>query len=129
MMTIQELRRLVGISIGLQTTFSGTVDAYRALSRERQVELTRGMLEYILAHPEQFTSGQVETARVEAPRAQTMGIDDESYSWTLFVDSALETAQGVTWAGGSTLSTAVILGVVAFAIIAAGRLFPSKKIA
>lgn len=92
-MTIAQLRQHVGRQIGLPDSFDGSMSAYGSLTREQQIELTQGMIAYIQSHPASFTPAQVETARVEAPRAATLTPEDESFSFSAFFNE-LETNAG-----------------------------------
>jgi hypothetical protein len=92
-MTIAQLRQFVGAQIGLPDSFDGSMTAYGNLAREQQIELTQGMIAYIQSNPGSFTPAQVETARIEAPRAATLTPEDTSFSFSAFFNE-LETNAG-----------------------------------
>jgi hypothetical protein len=130
MMTIPQLRALMGQQIGLPASFDGSVDAYRGLSRENQIALTQAMIAYIRQNPGSFTPGQVQTAEVEAPRAATMTPADESFDVGAFFqeleNNAINTVgaplvsvgQGVSEAIkliGTLIPIAVLVAVFVFA--------------
>lgn len=121
-MTIQEARVFVGRSLGFPMSFDGSVAAYAGLTAVQQVELTRAMISYIAANPDKFTPGQVATALAETDRAQRMGIETDDYDWGLFVDTALDRGAAFVSTTGFTLSTALVLAAVAFAVVAATNL-------
>lgn len=118
-MTIQEARKFVGQSIGLPSSFDGSVAAYRALSAARQTELTKALVNYINANPDKFTAAQVQTARAESNRAQSLSVEDTSYNWSEFVDEALDQGAAITTGAGYSIATAIVLAAVVFAGISA----------
>ena len=82
MMSIPQLRQIVGQQIGLPATFDGSIAAYGNLSRASQIELTQKMLDYIKEHPGDFEDKQVATANAEGARDLTLV--DSSFSWESF---------------------------------------------
>lgn len=125
-MTIQAARVFVGQSQGLPSSFDGSGSAYAALTQAEQISLTRGLINYILANPGNFSDAQVATARAEAGRAGTLTAQDTSYDWSQFVDTALERGNSIIGSVGFSLTTALILGVVVFAGIYAFQLGKAK---
>jgi hypothetical protein len=86
MMTIVQLRELMGRQIGLPATFDGSIDAYRNLSAESQIALTRACVAYVRQNPDKFNAAQVDTATVEASRADRLTYEDPGFSAEEFFD-------------------------------------------
>ncbi len=123
-MTITAARAFVGRTMGLPASFDGSVAAYRDLTAAQQVELTKQLVAYVNANPQQFTPAQVTTAAAEAGRAQTLTMDDTSYDWAVFVDTALDRGNSILGVAGMTLGTGVILAACVFAAVYAFQLAP-----
>lgn len=113
MMTIVQLRQLIGNQIGLPESFDGSMTAYGNLSREAQIALTQGMIAYIRNNPASFTPAQLVTAETEAGRAEKLTLDDTSFDTGLFFAELEKNANAVVFDPlvkvGQGISTSVSL--------------------
>ena len=124
MTTIPQARLIVANQIGLPASFDGSVDAYSNLSADQQTQLTRGLINYILNNPGEFTPEQVTTAQAEKGRAATMQTVDTSFSISDFgsevLNNAIAAGNKVAHLGNGILDTASTIGTLlpVFALIA-----------
>lgn len=94
-MTIIQARNIVGNQQGLPSSFDGSIAAYAALSPAQQLDLTRGVLDYIINNQPEFTDAQIATAYAQRGQAQSMRIEDTSFDAKLFLTELEKNAYDV----------------------------------
>jgi len=121
MISIQQCAVLVGKSQGLPLTFDGTTRAIDDLETNQKLALTSGIGAYIRANPDQFTDGQVATAKQMTGQTPE-GLADAGFSIGDFLTAAGENAKSLVLdplvnVGESVSAAAKVLPLV---LIAAG---------
>lgn len=131
MMTIPQVRAIVGQQIGLSASFDGSMTAYGNLTPAQQIALTKGVFDYIRAHPSDFTEAQVQTVNTEGNRVAALTIEDSSFDYGAFLsaleDNAISTigdplariGNGISASVsliGTLLPVGVVVAVVIFAL-------------
>lgn len=130
MMTIPQARKIVGQQLGF-TGFDGSVDAYRNLTPQQQIDLTKALFNYIKANPGNFTDAQQQTVAAEDSRIQKAVIEDasitvgnvmtalEESAYNVVAEPLMAVGQGVSTSVkliGTLLPAAVIIAAVLFAL-------------
>lgn len=131
-MNIKDARATVAGSIGLPSTFDGSIESYANLAPAQQVQLNEAVAVYINAYPSQFTAAQVEIARqvIGNPSFGKPLADDSLIAAAAELPGALfDSAAARLDEIKATTEKLLMIGVVVGVIYAIYRYGPSPKTA